>query len=48
MNASDVWEFQIKKFLESRNITDLSNILLVPRIDGIEIYDNDIYIGVVR
>lgn len=48
MSPIDVWEFKIKKFLESKNITDLSKIVLIPFNDKVEIVNDGIFIGVIR
>jgi hypothetical protein len=50
MKNPDSIDIKIQKFLESRNITDLSKIVLVHLSDsmGIEVYQNGIQIGVIR
>jgi hypothetical protein len=44
----DVTKFKIRKFLESRNITDMSRVVVRYESDKIEIYNDNIYKGVVR
>jgi hypothetical protein len=48
ITSINVTKFKIRKFLESRNITDMSKVVVRYEGDKLEVYEDNIYKGVVR